>query len=272
MLDNTITDYNDLTITDVGNDVTITHADLGGTLTLKDVSSGDLSAENFMLPNPPVDSVEAGSGTIARHTDPINGTESGDFILDDTPSTTIHALGGSDIIWAGEGNDTIYGGSGFDRLFGEEGNDSIDGGADDDVLYGGSGDDTLTGGTENDTLYGGAGNDSLDGGAGNDSLDGGTGDDSLVGGAGNDSLAGGTGADTFVFAAGHGNDTITDFDVNDEVIDLSALEGITGLNDLTITYNNDGDATIDLTSYNDGGVIVVEDVGNDALGSDDFVF
>ena len=263
MLDETIADYNDFTITDVGNDVTITHTALGGTITLKDVSANDLSADNFMLPDPSVDSVEAGEevegegATIVEHTDPIDGTYHSNFIIDGDSSSTINALGGADTIWGGEGGDTIYGGAGNDWLFGEEGNDRIVGGNGYDRLYGGSGDDTLKGGAAwggSDSLYGDAGN------------------DSLIGGWGVDILTGGTGADTFVFAAWHGSDVITDFDGDGgDIIDLSALDGISEFNDLTITYN-DGDARIDLTDYDGGGIIVVEDVGNDALGTDDFVF
>ncbi|KZL06019.1 calcium-binding protein [Pseudovibrio sp. Ad26] len=72
------------------------------------------------------------------------------------------------------------------------------------------GDDVIHGGDQGDTLYGGFGNDTLHGYEGDDTLIGGDGDDILTGGAGND---------TFRFEYTYfGNDTITDFDVDTEVI------------------------------------------------------
>ncbi len=85
------------------------------------------------------------------------------------------------------------------------------------------GNDLLDGGTGNDTLTGGAGNDTLTGGAGIDALNGGTGNDILVGGASNDTLTGGTGGDRFTFnSRSEGTDRITDFNVVDDTIAVSA--------------------------------------------------
>jgi Ca2+-binding RTX toxin-like protein len=73
------------------------------------------------------------------------------------------------------------------------------------------------------TLRGAGGNDTLTGGTGNDTLIGFAGADSLTGGTGADSLTGGTGADTFVFNNfSEGIDTIADFTVADDVINVSA--------------------------------------------------
>ena len=94
----------------------------------------------------------------------------------------------------------------------------------------GAGNDTFTGTTHADTLYGMAGNDHLDGGLGNDILLGGSGNDDLFGNAGNDTLTGGLGSDHFVWSdsekgisASPVTDTITDFDKNSDVIDISDL-------------------------------------------------
>lgn len=96
---------------------------------------------------------------------------------------------------------------------------------------------TVQGTTGNDTLLGSAGSEIFYGGAGNDTINGGAGDDILVGGAGIDKLTGGTGADTFRFttqsdsyrnATASFDDTITDFDVTQDKIDLAGL-GFTGL-------------------------------------------
>lgn len=78
-------------------------------------------------------------------------------------------------------------------------------------------------GVGNDFLDGGTGNDTLTGGGGNDTLIGGTGNDFLVGGTGNDTLTGGSGSDRFTFnSRSEGIDKITDFNVVDDTIAVSA--------------------------------------------------
>lgn len=130
----------------------------------------------------------------------------------------------ADPIMGGGGKDNISGGDGADAIYGQGGNDK---------LMGNAGNDTLDGGNNNDRLYGGADEDSLSGGQGNDQLWGGTGADILDGGRGRDILHGEAGADRFVFAANSGTDTITDFEVGVDLIDLTAL-GLGGMGDLLI--------------------------------------
>jgi Ca2+-binding RTX toxin-like protein len=72
----------------------------------------------------------------------------------------------------------------------------------------------------NTTLTGGNGKNVLDGTAGNDILLGGNGPDVLLGGPG-DQLTGGNGPDVFVFNQHFGKNTITDFDVNNDAIQIS---------------------------------------------------
>ncbi len=72
----------------------------------------------------------------------------------------------------------------------------------------GNGQDTLTGGIRNDILSGEGGNDVING------------------GLGNDRLSGGGGSDVFVFSQNSGQDVITDFNIAQDRLDLSA----TGLN------------------------------------------
>ncbi len=80
-----------------------------------------------------------------------------------------------------------------------------------------------TGNTVNNVITGNNGNNRLDGGAGNDTLINGKGDDTLIGGTGNDSLTGGTGKDFFLFnAPAEGIDRITDFNLTDDTIYVSA--------------------------------------------------
>lgn len=142
---------------------------------------------------------------------------------------------GRDVIWAGDGADIVYGGGGRDKLGGGVGSDEIHGFGGNDIIYGGKGTglsaaDTLDGGDGNDKIFGGTGDDSVTGGSGNDTLyggedndevDGGAGDDSIYGGTGDDTLTGGTGADRFSFGAGHGDDVITDFSAEDDLLVLA---------------------------------------------------
>ena len=69
----------------------------------------------------------------------------------------------------------------------------------------------------NTSLNGGNGKNVLDASAGGDVLIGGNGADVLIGGNG-DKLTGGNGPDTFMFRPNFGTNTITDFDINNDVI------------------------------------------------------
>lgn len=131
-------------------------------------------------------------------------------------------------------NDTETGGSLKDSLFGGLGNDLLAGGLGDDLLYGETGNDQLYGNTPSelnadsdglDWLYGGNGNDQLFGGSLNDRLFGGNDNDRLDGGTGSDFLTGGGGIDVFVINRNGGdqNDTITDFNVLLDKLDVSGL-------------------------------------------------
>ena len=131
------------------------------------------------------------------------------------------------------------------QINGKEGNDNISGFAGDDSLMGGEGDDYLKGGTENDLLEGGAGRDlplggkgldTLAGGVGNDLLKGGTQDDVLMGDEGLDRLYGGTGSDTFILQSDMGLDTIHDYKVGEDILQLEA--GFTGSLSLTESGQN----------------------------------
>jgi hypothetical protein len=96
-----------------------------------------------------------------------------------------------------------------------------------DILLGGA--IGVTSGSDADTLNGGDGNDHLNGGYGNDTLNGGAGNDLLKGRFGDDSLTGGDGADTLYyhiqevqgkFLSADGNDTMTDFTIGTDIIQL----------------------------------------------------
>ena len=120
-----------------------------------------------------------------------------------------------------------------------------------------------------------SGNDIIVGTAGGDVLHGNAGDDVLIGGKGNDHLIGGEGADTFVFGPGHGTDSIWDFEVGNDVIELVAFDGrltwdalsgkvTTGENPLFGSY-----VEIDLTEWGGGKVTIW---GVDSVTEDMFIF
>jgi hypothetical protein len=90
--------------------------------------------------------------------------------------------------------------------------------------------------TEAVVINGEAGNDVLWGSNGNDTINGGEGDDTIFGGTGSDTLTGGAGSDIFQFTATAGSDVITDFDVNNDSIELYYRKG----EDLTDIYMMDG--------------------------------
>lgn len=121
---------------------------------------------------------------------------------------------GDDIGHGGDGDDDLQGYAGNDTLYGDDGNDILTGMRGDDVLHGGAGDDILIGGNNVDMLYGGDGADRLRGGSGRDLLEGGAGDDTLFG---EDS------GDTFLFRGAWGYDTVRDFEVGVDQLDVSFL-------------------------------------------------
>lgn len=82
--------------------------------------------------------------------------------------------------------------------------------------------DTIMGMDGNDRLVGLVGDDVTDGGAGDDRIFGNSGLDTITGGAGDDILTSQQSADTFMFGLGSGIDTITDFAVGTDIIDISA--------------------------------------------------
>lgn len=144
-------------------------------------------------------------------------------------NTVVNTGQGTNTIWAGTGNDTVFGDNNEDVLGGGSDGDSISGGDGNDTIFGGSGNDTVDAGNDDDRIFTGQGNDTIDGGDGDDTLFGGAGDDTVSGGdgadeiwagGGNDDLSGGEGADTFVFGQNSGNDTVTDFNASEDVLNL----------------------------------------------------
>lgn len=123
--------------------------------------------------------------------------------------------------------------------------------------------DTLTGSTRDDVLMGGDGADRLNGGAG---------EDYLIAGTGQDTLTGGSGADVFAFTADGQRDTITDFQIGEDKIDLNHWGRIYDISAMSITGTSWGaritwqTESIDVYSANASPL-------DPALwGMDDFIF
>ncbi|MEM6618382.1 MAG: calcium-binding protein, partial [Pseudomonadota bacterium] len=177
--------------------------------------------------------------------DSMDGGQGADRMKGGAGDDTMDGGAGDDRMFGGAGNDRMAGGAGDDMMKGEAGDDSISGDAGSDRIYGGDGADRIDGGADDDTVVGGGGNDHVSGGAGadmvsgksgNDELYGGAGSDKLIGGSGSDTIEGGAGtdhmwggewggdsaSDTFVVSGGSGKDFIHDFEVDHDVVDLSA--------------------------------------------------
>ena len=93
-------------------------------------------------------------------------------------------------------------------------------------------------------------------------LFGGSGDDQLISGTGSDTLTGSTGADTFVLEENTGVDTITDFEIGIDTIDLTAFGGKL----LAINASGRGVVEVDLQT----SLIFVQDGANALLAVQQF--
>ncbi|WP_068118951.1 calcium-binding protein [Tropicimonas marinistellae] len=191
-----------------------------------------------------------------------------DAIMELISGYSIKLLGsaGDDVLKGFDLDDVLNGGAGDDVLRAGKGADALRGGEGADSLYGARGDDFLGGGEGNDTLVGGKGDDTIRGGKGADELRGGGGDDKIIGGAGKDILVGGDGADVFFFQPGSGVDTIRDFGVAMDRIDLSALD-VASFDDVS---TKDVAAGVRLTA--DGVSILLNGVGESDLSAELFLF
>lgn len=98
----------------------------------------------------------------------------------------------------------------------------------------------------------------LTGDSGNNNLIGGTGNDSLAGLAGNDTLTGGGPSDTdkFIFGTSAGADVLTDFNPVNDIIDLTALPGLTTYSDLQALMQNVGSDVV--ITFDPGDTLTIE--------------
>lgn len=181
---------------------------------------------------------DVGSGEATVGPDLLNGADGvNDSIAGLAGDDTINGLSGKDKLFGNDGDDVLQGGKGKDQLIGGAGKDTASyadatkqvtanlltpasnkGEAKGDTydsienLTGSAFGDKLTGNGKANVIHGLGGDDTVDGGGGKDLLSGGDGADVLTGGKGKDVFL----FDTFSFSA----DTITDFNVKDDTIQL----------------------------------------------------
>ena len=92
-------------------------------------------------------------------------------------------------------------------------------------------------------------------------------------GGDNDELEGGSGNDVFIFVGAFGKDTNTDFNSDDDVIDLTAFTGLTLADIQSAATQKNADVEINLSGLG-GGRITLENTtlaSLDFTGSDDFL-
>jgi len=215
-----------------------------------------------------------------EHDDLLKGQRGGDELWGEAGKDRLFGGGGQDVLNGGEHDDLLNGQGGRDVLVGDTGRDTLIGGGGHDALYGGdqsdvlrgdAGNDLLDGGEAGDTIEGGSGDDQLFGGAGLDRLEGGEGDDRLDGGEAFDELFGGAGADVFVLGLGYGTDTVGDFVVGEDLIELDAAL----MADLTAEAAADlardtpeGDLML---NFGDGNRLLLADLAGTELTAESFV-
>tara|TARA_Y100000031_G_scaffold103586_1_gene113847 strand:- start:70060 stop:76224 length:6165 start_codon:yes stop_codon:yes gene_type:complete len=254
-----VTDINDLTIADAGDDALIT-VDANNSVLVKGIHYSNLTTSQFnfaLLGTAGVDSIYG-----SDEWDYIYGNDQEDFLYGYGGSDTIYGGAMKDRIYGGLGKDSLYGEDGNDYIYGEEGGDSIYGGNLSDVLRGDQGDDFIYGGTGDDYIYGddanslagfiGAGNDYLYGEDGNDDIYGGDGDDWIEGGEGVDTIEGNSGVDIIYGGTGYdwlyggdGNDNLYGEDGEDQLRGNNGDDYLDGGDDKDTLYGDDGNDILD---------------------------
>lgn len=172
--------------------------------------------------------------------------------LTNPAALTLVEENGMIVVYAAGLTDDPYGASGVGRF-------EIDpnaGGTAGQVMRAGAGADQLTGGAEADQITGGNADDRLQGGAGADII---------VDGAGHDRMWGGAGADIFVLAGDGVTDTIEDFELGVDRIDMSAMGRFYTVEALHF----DSTLTGAELSIN-GETLIVKTANNSRLRSEDF--
>ena len=214
------------------------------------------------------------------HGDVIKGQGGRDKLWGDAGADKLIGGGGRDKLWGGDQSDVLRGGGGKDMLDGGEagdvllgngGHDTLYGGNGGDRLDGGSGKDLLDGGEAGDELFGGSGEDALFGGAGGDTLRGGDDNDRLDGGENGDTLFGGAGADVFVLAQGYGTETVGDFDMLEDRIEIDAGLMAELTTELAAGLGRDTEEGDLMFNFGDGNRMLLSGLAGSELSSEHFI-
>lgn len=181
--------------------------------------------------------------------DTISGNDGNDTLYGGTGNDVLNGGNDSDTLWAGTGTNTLNGGAGNDALHGGDGDDTYNGGDGDDFLHGSAGIDMYDGGSGIDTIdfsysrfgatfdmgsdlitfTGGVtvesfvGIENVIGTGGVDTIIADAAANVLEGGEGDDTITGGGGADLYRFSKWDGNDTITDFDTSEDIVEIDGV-------------------------------------------------
>ncbi|WP_371158207.1 beta strand repeat-containing protein [Jannaschia sp. 2305UL9-9] len=191
------------------------------------------------------------------------GSEFADTLGDGTGANGLFGLGGDDLFVARTGPDSYNGGDGIDTITFENLTTFVSIDMEDSSSNAGSATglnltevENIIGTIAADDIAGDGQDNMLVGGGNNDTLMGRDGDDTLSGGAGNDSMTGGAGADSFMLTAGMGDDTVTDFTLGTDMLDMSALTSAE-MSGITYGTNGAGDRVVTLA---DGGTLTLTGV------------
>ena len=238
--------------------------------------------------------------------DVLSGGMDVDELIGGTGNDILRGGDGDDTLYGMAGNDVLEGGGGADVLDGGEGSDTaaytmsaeavtinlsyvgtarpeatggdamgdefmsienVRGSMNDDMLTGDDDDNKLYGNMGDDMLMGGDGDDTIRGGKDDDEIDGGDGDDMIQGDMGDDMLTGGDGEDTFILMEGDGDDEITDFEQDEDTIQLGPSTEKLSAADIRDVLDSEDDNRDGTYTYDWEDVSITVDV---PLTSDDF--
>ncbi|HEY8331115.1 MAG TPA: calcium-binding protein [Pseudomonas sp.] len=169
--------------------------------------------------------------------DQLRGGEGNDVLYGDAGNDTLRGEAGDDTFYAGAGNDSMFGGAGNDTYYVEDAKDKVKenaGEGTDEIVASYSYSLEKVKNVENLTLSedakplninatGNSLDNVLTGNSGDNVLKGLAGNDILVGREGDDTLIGGDGDDIFVFDNLDGVDSVEDFTIGSDLLQLDAL-------------------------------------------------
>ncbi len=217
--------------------------DLGGTLSILGIQSGELDSQGHLASHDSYSNIEN-----------ITGSQHDDMILGDNNDNVVNGNGGDDVLYGFGGNDTINGGQGDDFIEGGFGADQLDGGDGVNTLSYAMSSTGVVINLANATASGGdASGDVISNfqnvvGSGHDDvLVGSNSNNLLFEQAGHDIMVGGGGQDTFAFSSFlTGTTMIADFHIGEDKL---AIVGGDSMQDLHVTQTSGGTLiTFDNTS------------------------